>query len=326
MFDDCNTDLHILTDEEFKDNIADIEKQVEKHRKSGYFYSKDSKKLYYEYFLQDDAKASVVIVHGLSEFTKKYYELTYYFLECGYNVFVYDQRCHGLSVRLTKVNDLIHVGSFKHYVTDLECFMDEIVCKVCGDLPVNICSHSMGGAVTLMYLVKNPGKIHKAVLSAPMLQPNTGNVSHTVSRWGAFAKSMVCGKKSKFFKNREFDPDKAKNKAKDKSYNRFLYNLNLRINEPMYRSTPLTSWWVYNSLSVRPIVLKEKFIQSIKTPLLMFCASNDVTVDTDVQLDFSKRCQVCDTVILQDSTHSILTDSYENICTYITKMLEFYKN
>ena len=66
-------------------------------------------------------------------------------------MFLYDQRCHGLSERLTERVDLIHVDRFDDYVKDLEIYIDTIVAKNKGSNPLYIFSHSMGGTVTAMY-------------------------------------------------------------------------------------------------------------------------------------------------------------------------------
>ena len=69
----------------------------------------------------------MVILHGMSEFTCKHYELAYYLLQQGYNVFLYDQRGHGRSQRLTDRIDLIHVERFSDFVEDLDLFVNNIV-------------------------------------------------------------------------------------------------------------------------------------------------------------------------------------------------------
>ena len=108
--------LQILSEEEFPAGIREIERQLDACRHEGYISSFDGTRLHYEYFLAENSVASVVIVHGLSEFTKKFYEVASYLLRQGYNVFLYDQRCHGLSDRLTDRIDLIHVDRYRDYV------------------------------------------------------------------------------------------------------------------------------------------------------------------------------------------------------------------
>ena len=155
----------IIPEEKFAEEIVKIENELSKICRQGYFDSFDGKKLYFEYFLKQNAKASVVIVHGLSEFTKKFYEITYYLLSAGYNVFLYDQRCHGRSCRLGAHKDILHVDNFTDYARDLNEYINNVVMPA-SDKPIYVYSHSMGGAVTALYLEKWQDTVKKAVMSA----------------------------------------------------------------------------------------------------------------------------------------------------------------
>ena len=72
--------LHIIEDRQFDEQILNVEETLKMHKNSGYFSAFDNTEIYYEYFLCENARANVVIVHGLSEFTKKFYELSFYLL------------------------------------------------------------------------------------------------------------------------------------------------------------------------------------------------------------------------------------------------------
>ena len=87
-----NYTLTILSEEEFSSKIVEIEEDLAKVKVSGTYQAFDGIDIAYEYFLAENSKASVVIVHGLSEFTRKFYEFIYYCLHHGLNVFIYDQR------------------------------------------------------------------------------------------------------------------------------------------------------------------------------------------------------------------------------------------
>ena len=158
---------YIISEKDFPEKIAKIESEFDKIRKEGFFDSFDGKKLYFEYFPKENAKASVVIVHGLSEFTKKFYEIAWYFYLEGYSVYLYDQRCHGRSCRLGARADILHVDKFSDYAKDLNEFIKNIVLKT-SDKPIYLYSHSMGGAAAALYLSKWQDTVKKAVMSAPL--------------------------------------------------------------------------------------------------------------------------------------------------------------
>ena len=165
------TDFEIFDEESYFDKMSGVESVLEGCCNKGYFTSFDGNNIYYEYYISENSKATIVLVHGYTEFSKKYHELCYYLLNSGFNVFLYDQRGHGLSCRITKNIYVNHVESFDDYVRDLECYINTVVEPRQNGLPMYIYSHSMGGAVAALYLAENSNKIEKAVLSSPMIYP-----------------------------------------------------------------------------------------------------------------------------------------------------------
>ena len=91
--------MEFLTENTFAEGIKRIEAELETVKTEITLESFDGVNLHCEFFGAQNAKATVVAVHGLSEFTKKYYEFTYALTDAGFNVMLYDQRCHGLSDR-----------------------------------------------------------------------------------------------------------------------------------------------------------------------------------------------------------------------------------
>lgn len=298
--------LEIIPEENFNTEISKIEEALLKYVNTGYFTAFDKTKIFYEYFLCENSKATVVIVHGLSEFTKKFYEVIYYFLNQGYNVFIHDQRCHGLSDRLTKQRDLLHVDSFNDYAKDLSQFIEEIVTPN-AEGPIYIYSHSMGGAISAIYLAQNPNKIKKAVFSAPLFEPVVKKVSNKVARASAFIGRLLVGGKKRFFINRDFDPNVEYKEAFGSSKVRFDYNIKLRRENPMYQSTPMSYGWVYNSLAVHSQVFGKRVIDKIKTPILLISAEKDTTVKTARHEKFAKQCDNCTFMQIEDEGHALLS-------------------
>ncbi len=319
-----NPNFKILTDEEFTSSIGSITEALSEHRNGGFFNGVGGLKLNYEYYLCNNASASVIIVHGMSEFTSKYHEMCYYLLNSGYNVFIYDQRGHGFSDRMTEPVDLVHVDRFNDYVGDLELFIDGVVSPL-SDKPIYIYSHSMGGAVTALYLAKHSDKVQKAVLAAPMFAPVIGSTPLPIAIFGTWAKSVFAGKKSAFNRSKKFNPEVAERNATDESRGRFLHNLELRKKEPMYQSTPMSSGWVLGSITLLGAMRRRKLAKRIKTPLLLITAGNDTVVKNPPQNKFAEKCAACTQVILEGATHSIMTCSQGIITDYVNRILDFYR-
>lgn len=316
--------LNIIQEDDFPTAIRQVEAALEPCRNEGYFVTFDGKKIYYEYFLAENSIASIVVVHGLSEFTKKFYEVASYFLNQGYNVFLYDQRCHGKSDRLTDRIDLIHVDHYNDYVEDLRQFIDRVVLPA-DTKPLYIYSHSMGGAVSLKFMAKYPDTVEKAVLSAPLFEP----VSVDLPRWficpSVGIAKWFCGRKRKFPLSSEFNPDHPYRKSADASENRFLHNLQMRRDNPCYQTTPLTFGWNHRVLQLRPQLLNRRFIKRIKTPILLLSAERDTVVKNDGQYIFAERCSVCTLVSIADTNHGMLTGTFETITAHMEHTLSFYR-
>lgn len=297
--------LSVLSEEEYPEKMAAISEQLDQCRQEGTFSGFDGKELYYEYFLAQESRGAVVVVHGLSEFTKKYHEFAWYLLNQGFDVFLYDQRCHGRSCRLTPWQDVIHVDHFSHYHKDLHCFVQNVVRKATHK-PLYLFSHSMGGAVSAQYLALHPQVFQKAVLSAPMIEPLTGETPAIVARWGLSAYTLFSKGKKKFWFSGEFDPNYPFERAQDKSYARFRRNMDIRLSDDRYHTTPLSIRWVQQSVVQRYQLTRKNFLKKIRTPILMLSAQNDTVVCGKAQAKFAKKCSVCRQVILADAHHGTL--------------------
>src|SRR5215213_181346 len=111
-----------------------------------------------------NARADVVVVHGLGEHSGRYLPLINYLVERDYSVTAYDHRGHGKSEGLRG-----HVEKFTDYEEDL----DRVLNSVQGHGRTRgtfIIGHSMGGLVTLRYAAKNGSRLAGAVVSAPAIQ------------------------------------------------------------------------------------------------------------------------------------------------------------
>lgn len=315
--------LNIIAEEDFSDAIVNIEEELEKIKVQGKFKAFDGIDIYYEYFLAENSKGTVVVVHGLSEFTKKFYEFAYYMLNQGYNVFMYDQRCHGLSDRLTNNIELMHVDKFNDYVEDLTYFIDKIVLKT-EDKPLYIYSHSMGGAISTLYIAKYPEKIKKALLSVPMFQPIVKQVSVPLARESIRLGRWVFGRKRKFFLSSDFDPNVQYSLKQGSSRARFEYNMKLRRENREYQMAPMSFGWTFNSLIVCKKIFKRKTINSIKTPILLITADNDTVVNNKMHYTFNEKCNCCELVNIEDGTHALLASDSNTLTRIMNLTLSFF--
>lgn len=315
--------LSVLDEEEYAQKMTAISQQLAKCRHDGMFAGFDGKPLYYEYFQARESRGAVVLVHGLSEFTRKFYEFSWYMLNQGFDIFLYDQRSHGRSCRLTEDPDMIHVEAFSDYEKDLHCFIENVVSPVT-DGPLYLYAHSMGCAVALQYLAKHPDVFRKAALSAPMIEPLTGDVPPTLARFGLGAYMLVSKGRERFWRTNNFDPDYPFERSQDKSRARFSWNMGIRLSDDRYHTTPLSFRWVQQSLSVRSRLMRKSFLKKLQTPILMLCAQYDKVVSPQAQEAFAAKCPNCRRVILPDATHGMLCGTQETVLQHIQLVLDHF--
>ena len=105
---------------------------------------KDKTFLYFKEDIVTNAKANVVIVHGIAEHLHRYDYVVSKLNEAGYNVFRYDQRGHG------------RTQGKKGYVKSLEILLEDLqdiinYAREKKNLKVFVLGHSLGGGITNIY-------------------------------------------------------------------------------------------------------------------------------------------------------------------------------
>lgn len=127
----------------------------------------DGTRLYFSKNIVHDAKAVVVIVHGLCEHAGRYDYLTEKLNERGFNVYRFDHRGHARSE-----GKRIYYSDFHEIIDDVNAVV-EAVKQESGDLPLFGIGHSMGGFAASSFGTKYPGKLRGIVLSGALTRYNT---------------------------------------------------------------------------------------------------------------------------------------------------------
>lgn len=313
----------LISEEDFPQAIQALEQQLQDRGHQGYFQSEDGKSIYYEYYLASQGTAAVVVVHGMSEFTKKYAELTHYLLEQGYHVFLYDQRGHGMSHRDTDRPELIHINSFDQLVEDLNCYIEKIVLPKVSQ-PLYLYAHSMGGTVGAMYMAKYPKRFTKAVLTSPLVAPRMNDLPAWPFLLGVTIRKKFVGDLKKFRLSGEYIPGKPYQHIPGDSEARIRRCLWHRDQNRCYQSTPMTLGCVYHNLTLRRRMLKGEIGAAIQTPTLMLCADQDHMVKLKPQEALAAQCPSMTREVLTEANHNLLTDQQSVLEQVIDRVLEFY--
>ena len=122
-------------------------------------------------FPASQARGSVVLNTGRTEFIEKYYEVIGELLARRFTVLTHDWRGQGLSTRLLPDEPLKgHARGAGPFLDDL----DLILAHYGPELPKPwiVMGHSMGGALTLLHLLERKAPFFAAVLSSPMTGVN----------------------------------------------------------------------------------------------------------------------------------------------------------
>ncbi|MEE9347565.1 MAG: alpha/beta hydrolase [Robiginitomaculum sp.] len=114
-----------------------------------------------------EARGTIILVPGRTEFIEKYFETAESFRARGYAVLLMDHRGQGLSDRLLPDPLKSWVGSFDHYVDDLAFMVKTLEADL--PRPHIIVGQSMGGAIALLGLISGHLDPDAAVINCPML-------------------------------------------------------------------------------------------------------------------------------------------------------------
>ncbi len=113
-----------------------------------------------------DARAVVIVAHGMSEHSGRYHHVGCAFAAQGYATWALDHRGHGRSD-----GRRVFVRSFDEYVADLETFR-LLVAERHPARPMVLLGHSMGGAIATAHAVDHPDRFDGLILTGPALQPS----------------------------------------------------------------------------------------------------------------------------------------------------------
>jgi alpha-beta hydrolase superfamily lysophospholipase len=124
--------------------------------------SSDGINLFTKNYLIENAKANILIVHGLHEHCLRYTHVAEALNTIGFNAYTFDLRGHGQSE-----GQQANIKSVDEYRGDLE----NVYRSIPKNIPFFILGHSMGGLITTSFLLFNERTdVSGVVLSGPGLE------------------------------------------------------------------------------------------------------------------------------------------------------------
>lgn len=143
--------------------------------------SSQNQELFFQSWTSAKARATLVLTHGISEHSESYHEMALELVPRGWDIYAWDLRGHGRSEGKRG-----YIDDFHRYSRDLHHFVKHLKSGSLKNskLPLIMMGHSMGGLITLRYLVDQgvaaPAK--GLVLSSPAL-----GISIPIPTWKEFA-------------------------------------------------------------------------------------------------------------------------------------------
>lgn len=126
----------------------------------GFLNENGDHEIYYQCWLPEgQAKAVLLLVHGLAEHCGRYMNLVNRFVPLGYGVYGFDLPGHGKSH-----GKRVYVNRFEDYTRTLATFLDKVR-SLHKELPLFLVGHSMGSLVSAVFLANGQEGLAGAVLS-----------------------------------------------------------------------------------------------------------------------------------------------------------------
>ena len=314
----------IFTDENYRSEMdSTVKSWWNSSIESVEYQSFDRTKIQGYCAVHPEASASIVMVHGFTEYAKRFAEMMYYFYQEGYSVFMYDQRGHGRSGRKIKNPHLVYVRDFDEYVEDLYFFVTHIVRQKAPRGKLFLFAHSMGGCISALFLEKYPDIFDRAVLSSPMLKMELGDYPDLVIKGlAAFSKMAKWGAKpapgaGSFSDEPDFEHSCATSKA------RYLYHLEQAASDRHYQTSGATYAWAVSALNATARL--QKNAGEAKVPILICQAGMDELVDNEGQNTFTANAPQVTLIRFPTAKHEIYRSTKEVLEEYYRTIFNFLK-
>ena len=283
------------------------------------FTSFDGNQISYEEYNNPEEKGAVIVIHGFTESAEKMREVSYYFYNEGYSVYALDLRDHGNSFRTSDVAGRVDTDDFGKYEKDLECLVDKVIKAENSERKIYIFSHSLGSTVALLYMLKNPVSVQRAVLSSPMI---CGNMGMPVAVAGTVAKMLTAlgGKKIPAPGRCVFNPDLPFEKSDATSKVRFEYYRKKRRENKLLQTNGPSFGWVKASLDARDEILSSA--DKIKTELLVIKPEEDKQLLMSYTDKFIEKSGA-ESIAINGSKHEIFMSGNSVLERYYEKIFSF---
>ncbi len=286
-----------------------------------YFYGIDSIPIYYKIFKHHSSeKGAILISTGRTESAIKYKELIYDLYQNGYSIYIHDHRGQGLSGRMAKDSEIGHIDVFQNYISDMKMFYQRIL------LPnkhsaIYLLSHSMGGAIGMIYLQQFTKDFKAAAFSSPML--GLSFIQCSLGKALDKNEPVYAPTQKGYLESREsFESNTLTN-----SKTRFSLFYETYQNEPRVRLGGVSLHWINESCNQFQTISNN--IGAIKTPSIIFSAEEEEIVDPNAHVKFIEKARTFNAPIegyfVKNAKHELFIEKDRTRSNVLSRILDFYK-
>lgn len=286
----------------------------------GTFNGAEGVEIYYRCFLQsENEKGAIVLSTGRTEGAVKYQELIYDLFHNGYSVYIHDHRGQGLSGRMADDPEMGHVDDFQYYVDDMKAFVDRIVKKDHHD-KLFLLAHSMGGTIGISYLEQHPDDFDAAVFSSPMLG---------LSAYICPLARILSGRTPKYAPGQTgYTNDSTSFEDNSVTGSEVRYHMKIAAYEAVPQAKvggPSVQWLEQSCKHMKKVF---RNADAIRTPFILFTASNETVVNPKSYDTFMKKAEAAgldaSMVLIEDARHELLMEKDPQRVRMLESTLDFF--
>ena len=272
------------------------------------------------------ARAHCVVVGGFSEFIEKYFETVRDLAARGITVWCLDWRGQGGSERGD--DPLASRPGLREFDTDIDdlSHFAEAAFTQSPPAPRLLVAHSMGAAIGLLALARNPALVDAAVLSAPMLGIETkpfprlgARLLAAIATFLGFEKHFVPGAGPWRF-NADLSPAKSHvSHCPDRC----------QIHQRWYQAQPRlrvdgpTYGWLHSAFRLTKRFRAKGLLESITTPILLGSAAKERFVKPKSHVRAAARLPNCRLVKFPDAKHELFMECDDIRARWFTEIDAF---
>ncbi|MBR5380638.1 MAG: alpha/beta hydrolase [Clostridia bacterium] len=299
---------------------------LDEHRTDEIVAGFEDKPLFTSRFQADgEARGTVFILHGFTENAVKYSEIIYSLLQNGFCVLAYDQRGHGRSWKDERRGDesLVHVADFVKYEKDLDCVRRAMEGKL--PKPWKVFCHSMGGAVTALFLINHKGVFERAAMCAPMIAVNRRKMPFFGSKLMARGFKLAGKGRQRMFVSHPYSQRESFEGACATGRERFDWYSDIKHANPLFHDNGPSYSWMLEALRVSQWLLFPGAPLRIDCPVKIYSADDDWEVLASAQRMFTRRLRHGQIQTVPGSRHEIYRSADETLFPWWSDVLAFLK-